>query len=802
MRKNVMEILGCLVVVGILMSVVPAVMAEGTQDRSTEIPDDYVLSSGKATETADESASAESLTIPSTIRVFITETGEIEEVDFKDYVKNVLPNEWIASWDMEALKAGAMAVKTYGWYWTINQKYPGQGYDVRDNESDQIYKPGSSHPRTDQAVDDTWNWIMTRDGEIFQAQYIAGTPGDPDPPEGYEGRMSQWGTQYWAEEGKDWQWMLYYYYDPIGLGGVEPGWPAGKNNICKNPGDGFMDFEGGMDGQKIESTVPGMEFITSEGLDWVYGDIRTGEYNVYPYGHQGYECNDNFFAWLGPTGDWGRINFTEGTATYLSVLVSTYSGVKLDAYDADGNFLATSGWAEDNLHTRTFTRLTVDAPGMAYVIVHDTGNYWLIDDTCTDVSPECRIDVPYFNQCDEPWGSRSYDHMEATKYYTTDDYKAKGTICNWGCALTSSVMILNYYGIETDPLELNDWLEDHHGYDNEGNLNWPAIQDYSDGVISYNGRADRDDSILNSDLCNQRPVILRVPNHYVVATGKTKVDDTDTWSINDPGYRSRTTLLDYDNSYSSMKRYGPAREDNSAMMMRAYSPVEVYIIDPQGRRLGIDPITEEEFDEIPNGAYYIEEPIPSLSESKVLEVLKPMDGDYTIKVIGTDIGPYTLDYYGYNKLGDLSGVEIFTGEITPDEVQEYEVSYSSTETALPVADANGPYTGFVESPITFNGTGSYDPDGTIVSYEWDLDDDGEFDDATGPTPSKTWNTTYSGNISLKVTDNDGATDIDTTTLTVAPLVPARVPTLTPIGLVALVGLLSIIGISKIRRRKN
>lgn len=92
----------------------------------------------------------------------------------------------------------------------------------------------------------------------------------------------------------------------------------------------------------------------------------------------------------------------------------------------------------------------------------------------------------------------------------------------------------------------------------------------------------------------------------------------------------------------------------------------------------------------------------------------------------------------------------------------------------PVADANGPYTGVVGSPITFNGTGSYDPDGTILSYEWDLDDDGEFDDATGATPTKTWAAPYTGDISLRVTDNKGATDIDSTTLTVEEVITAKI----------------------------
>ena len=84
----------------------------------------------------------------------------------------------------------------------------------------------------------------------------------------------------------------------------------------------------------------------------------------------------------------------------------------------------------------------------------------------------------------------------------------------------------------------------------------------------------------------------------------------------------------------------------------------------------------------------------------------------------------------------------------------------------PVADANGPYTGVAGVAVTLDGSGSSDPDGTIVNCEWDLDNDGEFDDATGEVIQYTWAAAYSGNISLRVTDDAGATDIDTTTATI------------------------------------
>ncbi|MDJ1420343.1 MAG: RHS repeat-associated core domain-containing protein [Candidatus Methanoperedens sp.] len=158
---------------------------------------------------------------------------------------------------------------------------------------------------------------------------------------------------------------------------VEPG-------VTTNPcSRGFIDFEEGADGAAIHSTVPGVKFTTTAGQDWLYGDWRTGKYNgKYPNGQ--YTSNGNLWAWLGPNQGSGRIDFTEGTANYLSLLTSTYSGITIDAYDSNGNLLANSGLATGNINTGLMTRLSVSAPGMAYVIVHDTGNYWLIDDICTD----------------------------------------------------------------------------------------------------------------------------------------------------------------------------------------------------------------------------------------------------------------------------------------------------------------------------------------------------------------------------------------------------------------------------------
>lgn len=158
---------------------------------------------------------------------------------------------------------------------------------------------------------------------------------------------------------------------------------------------GFIDFENGVDRMAIASTIPGLEFTTTMGYDWIYGDWRTGMYNG-PYPLGSYYSDGNFFAWLGENQGSGVITFTQSYATYFKIDYSTYSIFYLEAYDDLGNILDTdTGFA--NLDTGTMGTLQVNAPGMAYVIVHDTGNYWLIDNLDTDAISECTLDV----HCDD-----------------------------------------------------------------------------------------------------------------------------------------------------------------------------------------------------------------------------------------------------------------------------------------------------------------------------------------------------------------------------------------------------------------
>jgi PKD repeat protein len=93
----------------------------------------------------------------------------------------------------------------------------------------------------------------------------------------------------------------------------------------------------------------------------------------------------------------------------------------------------------------------------------------------------------------------------------------------------------------------------------------------------------------------------------------------------------------------------------------------------------------------------------------------------------------------------------------------------------PEAIAGGPYFGFEGVLVVISGSAS-DPGFDFLTFSWDLNNDGQFDDATNLNPSWLWDDDGTYTIKLKVTDEDGDFHIDTTTVTIdntAPIVDAQ-----------------------------
>ncbi len=343
-----------------------------------------------------------------------------------------------------------------------------------------------------------------------------------------------------------------------------------------------------------------------------------------------------------------------------------------------------------------------------------------------------------FLQKGQPWsgdayGGRDFPLSNGQTVFLpfVDKGNGKDTIGTWGCALTSAAMVVNYFSAQqgstfrTDPGKLNQWLQHNQGYDSGPPLPnataptyvasafvvWPKIAEYAstmtNGAVRFSfDKLDQQDvkhgetfqqfvtrtnatNNIKSYMCALNPVIVAVGSqigHWVVATGNQQVNGTDTWGIQDPdplaSFTSTTTLQDeYSNVYSGAAYYSNLPPKPRLTIM-AHSPVELILTDPLGRRLGYDPASGTSLHEIPTSSYgpetlAAEDGSGSVLEQTTLDISDPQPGTYSLQVIGTGSGPYSVDAVSVDNTG-VGTMSDAGGSILPGSIVTYTVAYSST----------------------------------------------------------------------------------------------------------------------------
>lgn len=131
--------------------------------------------------------------------------------------------------------------------------------------------------------------------------------------------------------------------------------------------------------------------------------------------------------------------------------------------------------------------------------------------------------------------------------------------------------------------------------------------------------------------------------------------------------------------------------------------------------------------------------------------------------------------------------------LSPDTTYEFQVvaydaeenfSFGPTLTVTTASTTNNPPTASftftpspatVGEPVSFDGSGSTDTDGTIVDHSWTFGDSGT---ATDSSASHTYNSAGTFTVTLTVTDDDGATDTETQSITVSEPSVNNPPSLT------------------------
>ncbi|GAB2685756.1 SpoIID/LytB domain-containing protein [Thalassiella azotivora] len=104
----------------------------------------------------------------------------VNTVGMQDYLRSVVPSEMPASWHLEALKAQAVAARSYG-----AQQCPQGGtypatwaYDVVDTVACQVYRGmGVEQPRSTSAVDATSGEVVTYAGTTLRTEFSASNGG-------------------------------------------------------------------------------------------------------------------------------------------------------------------------------------------------------------------------------------------------------------------------------------------------------------------------------------------------------------------------------------------------------------------------------------------------------------------------------------------------------------------------------------------------------------------------------------------------------------------------------------------------
>ena len=116
------------------------------------------------------------------LKIKINKNNKIVELDLEEYIVGVIAGEMPASFNIEALKAQAVASRTYALYKIKNNK---DKYDIETSVDDQVYidkkemkekwdnEYETYYNKIKEAVKDTENIVMTKNNEIFKSYYFA-----------------------------------------------------------------------------------------------------------------------------------------------------------------------------------------------------------------------------------------------------------------------------------------------------------------------------------------------------------------------------------------------------------------------------------------------------------------------------------------------------------------------------------------------------------------------------------------------------------------------------------------------------
>ncbi|MDX1976245.1 MAG: SpoIID/LytB domain-containing protein [Pseudanabaenaceae cyanobacterium bins.68] len=161
------------------------------------------------------------------IRPFKSKVIAINVLPVEEYLRSVVPSEMPASWHLDALKAQAVAARSYAINTMRQRKWGNAPYDLVSDTRDQVYKGFFSldpttaavkpliHPRTDEAVATTQGYMLKQGFKGYyrarlQRNWVSWAGGYMPVSDGQH--LDQEMSQQMAKMGWNWLQILSWWY--------------------------------------------------------------------------------------------------------------------------------------------------------------------------------------------------------------------------------------------------------------------------------------------------------------------------------------------------------------------------------------------------------------------------------------------------------------------------------------------------------------------------------------------------------------------------------------------------------------
>lgn len=168
----------------------------------------------------------------------------INDIPLEDYLKGVVPAEMPSKWNPEALKAQAIAARSYAVATKTAGKHASKGFDLVDTTADQAYGGASAEKEsTTKAVEDTKGIVLVQNKKVLPTYYHASSGGqtkvwtggthflhsvpafdEGTKKNGHGVGMSQHGAKNMAEQGYNAYQILDYFYKDFKFARLSENW--------------------------------------------------------------------------------------------------------------------------------------------------------------------------------------------------------------------------------------------------------------------------------------------------------------------------------------------------------------------------------------------------------------------------------------------------------------------------------------------------------------------------------------------------------------------------------------------------